>query len=236
MKCVPAAATLVCAAALLLLTPRAIMAQTEKWSLLTGGTVWSSGVLGPDGTLYIGSNDGRVYAIDTVGNSSSPAGSVKWSLLTGDQVLSSGVLGPDGTLYIGSNDRRVYAISTGAPCSCGTGHYFEFIRVLFLLCSRRCLPSLFHGLVLPQRSFLWVFTGRALSRRILLQHKRAACSRCVPCRIVQRRVSPRKPRRMFTLPFRDVLFPPGSSISIGLLHWQLLPQRWFVDSRALPCR
>ena len=41
---------------------------------------------------------------------------------------------------------------------------------------------------------------------------------------------------MFTLPFRDVLFPPGSSVSDGLYHWQLLPQRWFVDARALPCR
>ena len=41
---------------------------------------------------------------------------------------------------------------------------------------------------------------------------------------------------MFTLPFRDVLFPPGSSVSNGLYHWQLLPQRWFVDARTLPCR
>jgi outer membrane protein assembly factor BamB len=52
----------------LVFAPRAIVAQTEKWScFLTGNADSSSPVLGPDGTLYIGS--GRrvtVYAIDTV--------------------------------------------------------------------------------------------------------------------------------------------------------------------------
>ena len=38
------------------------------------------------------------------------------------------------------------------------------------------------------------------------------------------------------MPFRDVLFLPGPSSANGLYHWQLLPQRWFVDARTLPCR
>ena len=73
-----------------------------------------------------------------------------------------------------------------------------------------------------------------LSSRKLLSEPNGA--RCLSRGIVQRRVSRHEPSRMLTLPFRDVLFPPGSSSANGLYHWQLLSQRWSVFSRALPCR
>jgi outer membrane protein assembly factor BamB len=35
----------------------------KKWRFETGGAVWSSPCLGPDGTLYVGSNDKNVYTL-----------------------------------------------------------------------------------------------------------------------------------------------------------------------------
>jgi outer membrane protein assembly factor BamB len=37
----------------------------HRWSLELGGDVDSSPVLAADGTLYVGSDDGRLYAIGT---------------------------------------------------------------------------------------------------------------------------------------------------------------------------
>lgn len=36
---------------------------TEKWSFQTGGIVFSSPAVGPDGTIYVGSDDDNLYAI-----------------------------------------------------------------------------------------------------------------------------------------------------------------------------
>ncbi len=57
-----------------------------------------------DGTIYVGSNNNRVYAIN-------PDGTRKWAFATGGIVVSSPAVGSDGTIYVGSNDNRVYAIN-----------------------------------------------------------------------------------------------------------------------------
>ena len=36
---------------------------TEKWKIQTGGRIYSSPKIGPDGTIYVGSNDNKMYAI-----------------------------------------------------------------------------------------------------------------------------------------------------------------------------
>jgi len=54
-------------------------------------------------TVYIGSNDGNIYAVDT------GTGSERWHIATGDKVTGSPVLA-DGTLYVGSCDGKLYAI------------------------------------------------------------------------------------------------------------------------------
>ncbi|MEO0150874.1 MAG: PQQ-binding-like beta-propeller repeat protein [candidate division WOR-3 bacterium] len=38
---------------------------TLKWTFTTGSTVKSSPAIGPDGTVYVGSLDGLLYAINT---------------------------------------------------------------------------------------------------------------------------------------------------------------------------
>ena len=82
----------------------------QQWMFPTGGAISECPTLGPDGTVYIGSGDGRVYALDGTN------GSQRWEFPTGGPVKSSPALGPDATLYLGSLDKNIYAldIQTGA--------------------------------------------------------------------------------------------------------------------------
>ncbi len=36
---------------------------SQRWTLQTGGAILTTGAIGADGTLYIGSDDGNLYAI-----------------------------------------------------------------------------------------------------------------------------------------------------------------------------
>ena len=77
---------------------------TMKWAFTTGDWVDSSPAIGPDGTIYIGSEDNKLYAIN-------PDGTEKWAFNTGGNVNSSPAIGPDGTIYVGSDDDKLYAIN-----------------------------------------------------------------------------------------------------------------------------
>ena len=74
--------------------------------------MYSSPAIGADGTVYIGSSDGRVYALD------GSSGSLKWSYATGAQVWSSPAIGADGTVYVGSEGGKLYAFGGPAPSTC----------------------------------------------------------------------------------------------------------------------
>jgi len=63
----------------------------------------SAPAIGSDGTIYIGSVDKNLYAIN-------PDGSKKWAFKTSDRVRSSPAVGSDGTIYVGS-DKNLYAIN-----------------------------------------------------------------------------------------------------------------------------
>jgi outer membrane protein assembly factor BamB len=76
----------------------------EKWSVQTKGWVYSSPAIGADGTIYLGSGDGALYAIN-------PDGTIKWRFWTEDEVHSSPAIGIDGTIYVGSRDNNFYAIN-----------------------------------------------------------------------------------------------------------------------------
>ena len=68
----------------------------QKWKFATGNYVGSSPAIGTDGTIYVGSNDGNLYAV-------TPGGTQKWSFsagLTGGYVGSSPAIGADGTIYV----------------------------------------------------------------------------------------------------------------------------------------
>ena len=83
---------------------------TVLWKFETRAEVWSSPAIGSDGTLYVGSSDKKVYALN------GKTGAKNWEFETGDEVLSSPAIGSDGTVYVGSGDKKVYALNgkTGA--------------------------------------------------------------------------------------------------------------------------
>jgi eukaryotic-like serine/threonine-protein kinase len=53
--------------------------------------------------VYVGSNDGHLYAIDA------RSGREKWRLETGAEILSSPVVA-DGVVYVGSQDGYLYGV------------------------------------------------------------------------------------------------------------------------------
>jgi outer membrane protein assembly factor BamB len=75
---------------------------SQRWAYTTGGLVDSSPAVA-GGTVYVGSDDNNVYALDAA------TGDVRWTYTTGDQVDSSPAVA-GGTVYVGSNDHKVYAL------------------------------------------------------------------------------------------------------------------------------
>ena len=74
------------------------------WEYAIGGFIYSSPAIGADGTIYIGSYDTQLYAVNT-------DGSLKWTFGTGGYVYGSPVIGKDGTIYFGSYDSKFYALN-----------------------------------------------------------------------------------------------------------------------------
>lgn len=74
----------------------------QLWTFPTGKGIFSTPVVGGDGTVYVGSADRTFYALN-------PDGSEKWSLLTGEIIDSSALLDDKGRVYFGSGDGHLYA-------------------------------------------------------------------------------------------------------------------------------
>ncbi|MCL5103324.1 MAG: PQQ-binding-like beta-propeller repeat protein [Armatimonadetes bacterium] len=88
------------------------------WTIPTQGYVESSPAIASDGTTYIGSADGKLYAI-------TQNGTVRWTYNTGSIIDSSPAVADDGRILIGCNDGKLYCLnpagelvwtySTGGP-------------------------------------------------------------------------------------------------------------------------
>jgi len=76
-----------------------------NWNYLTGGPIISSASIGNSGTIYFGSDDGKLYALN-------PDGTLKWSFTTGGPVQSSPALDTLGNIYFGSDDGSLYALDS----------------------------------------------------------------------------------------------------------------------------
>jgi outer membrane protein assembly factor BamB len=78
---------------------------TIKWVTDLFGAVDSSPAIGSDGTIYVGSDDFHIWALN-------PAdGSEKWVFPTRNLVKSSPAIAADGTIYVGSNDGSLYGLN-----------------------------------------------------------------------------------------------------------------------------
>jgi outer membrane protein assembly factor BamB len=85
--------------------------RTVKWSVSLGPSTsypirTSSAIIAGNGTIYVGSYDNRLTAVN-------PAGSVTWNFPTGGLVASTPCLTTDGTIYFGCSDGKVYAVKDG---------------------------------------------------------------------------------------------------------------------------
>jgi outer membrane protein assembly factor BamB len=97
-------------------TGRSLQSSTArgniKWKFRTGAFIWSSPVIGADGTIFVASNDGKMYAVDPA------TGTQKWSFSTGSGIIhSTAAIGADNTVYFGSGEnQKIYALNdaTGA--------------------------------------------------------------------------------------------------------------------------
>ena len=76
-----------------------------NWYYKTDDNINSSPAIGSDGTIYFGSYDDYLYALN-------PDGSLKWRYLTGGDIYSSPAIGTDGTIYFGSKDSFFYALNS----------------------------------------------------------------------------------------------------------------------------
>jgi outer membrane protein assembly factor BamB len=81
----------------------------QRWQTFTPGYVTSSPALGSDGTVYVGSFDHKLYALDP------DTGKVRWTFPTDAHIYSSPALAssPNGdttAIYIASADGSVYAV------------------------------------------------------------------------------------------------------------------------------
>ena len=79
------------------------------WSFQTGKGIFSSPVVGADGTIYFGSADKNFYAV-------SPSGTQVWQIACGELIDSAALLDDKGRLYFGSGDAKLRALNakTGA--------------------------------------------------------------------------------------------------------------------------
>jgi hypothetical protein len=69
--------------------------------------LFSPPAIGTDGIIYIGSEDGHLYAVY-------PNGTQKWNFTTNGSIIASPAIGSDGSIYFVSGNNFLYAItSTG---------------------------------------------------------------------------------------------------------------------------
>ena len=72
------------------------------WTLGTGGVIYSTPALSGE-TIYVGSIDGHVYALEAL------TGKLLWEIKTGGKITASPAVA-DGIVYVGSHDGKFYAI------------------------------------------------------------------------------------------------------------------------------
>ncbi len=83
--------------------------DAAPWAFQTGKGIFSSPVIGGDGTIYVGSADRWFYAI-------AADGTLRWKVETGEIIDSSALLDDRGRVYFGSGDGHLRALdaATGA--------------------------------------------------------------------------------------------------------------------------
>jgi outer membrane protein assembly factor BamB len=75
-----------------------------RWAAAVSGLILSAPAISLEGTIYVGSDDGNLYAIDK-------GGKKKWQFPTGARIEGSPAINAFGTVHVGSVDQKIYAIN-----------------------------------------------------------------------------------------------------------------------------
>jgi outer membrane protein assembly factor BamB len=76
----------------------------ERWSFATGGAIHAAPAIASDGTIYLTSNDGKLYALNANHTE-------RWNYTTLGPILTSPVIHPDSFVLVASSDHTVYAVN-----------------------------------------------------------------------------------------------------------------------------
>ncbi|MCB1186344.1 PQQ-binding-like beta-propeller repeat protein [bacterium] len=76
-----------------------------RWTFTSGGFIGCTPAVASDGTVYFGSYDNKLYALN-------PDGSEKWNYATAGEISSSPALDDSGNIYFGSFDNSIYALDS----------------------------------------------------------------------------------------------------------------------------
>ena len=77
---------------------------TEKWRFETDNYVQGGAIISDDGTIYFGSDDRYLYALN-------PDGALKWKTKLNGWIWSTPAIAEDGTIYIGTYGDYLFAIN-----------------------------------------------------------------------------------------------------------------------------
>ena len=74
-----------------------------RWSFRSESSLEASPVISRDGTIYLASTDGRLYAFTS-------RGILKWTFAAGDAIVATPAIGPDGIVHLGDIAGTYYAV------------------------------------------------------------------------------------------------------------------------------
>ncbi len=77
----------------------------------TGAAIWGSPAIGPDGKVYVGCTNGKVYSLTFDGSAFTPYREYPAGAATIGAVYSTPAVARDGTVYVGSRDDYLYALT-----------------------------------------------------------------------------------------------------------------------------
>ena len=85
----------------------------QKWRRSVGAVIEAQGAvaIAADGSLYLGSRDGYLYALDP------EDGSVQWRYEAGKSLITASAISPGGAIHFGDDDQSIYALNPPSDAS-----------------------------------------------------------------------------------------------------------------------
>jgi len=93
---------------------------TQKWTKDLPDDINATPVIGSDGSIYIGCDDGNFYSLDQDGN-------INWSFSAGSSITNSAAIANNGNIYFTASDGFLYAVNSSGEqvwCCDNAGDFY----------------------------------------------------------------------------------------------------------------